>query len=107
MAKIIITSTAARSGAKIEAVDTTNAVPVSTVDTRGLATPAVVAVDVNLPAALAPFMAEAVPPPAIIARDQVTTGSKSTTVETITAVPATAARGMAILSKALSTHGMK
>ena len=107
MAKIIITSTAAKSGAKIEAAVTTSAVPVSTVETTGLATPPVVAVDVNLPAALAPFIAEAVPPPAIMASDQVTTGSKSAIVDTITAVPAIAAKGREMLSNALSTHGIK
>lgn len=101
------TKKAATIGAKIEAVETTMAVPVSTVETTGLATPPVVAVEVKRPAALAPFIAVAVPPPAIMANDQVTTGSKSAMVETITAVPAMAAKGMAIVSRALSTHGMK
>ncbi len=101
------TKTAAKIGANIEAVDTTTAVPVSTVDTTGFAKPPVVAVDVNLPVAFAPFIAAAVPPPAIIANDHVITGSRFATVETITAVPAIAANGIAILSKALSTHGIK
>ena len=107
IAKIIITSIAARSGANIDAAETTIAVPVSTVDTMGFATPPVVAVEVNLPAAFAPLIADAVPPPAMMAKDQVTTGSKSAIVDTITAVPAMAANGRAILSKALSTQGIK
>ena len=102
-----MTSTAATIGKKMDATETTAAVPVSTVETKGFAKPPVVAVEVSLPVALAPLMAEAVPPPAIMAKDQVTTGSRSATVETITAVPAMAARGSDMASKALSTHGMK
>lgn len=104
---MIITRIAAMGGAKMDAVETATAVPVSIVDTTGFAKPPVVEEDANRPVALAPFIAVAVPPPAIMARDHVTTGSRSTTVDTITAVPATPAKGMAKLSKALSTHGMK
>ena len=107
MNKIIQTKTAARIGANIEATVTMAAVPVSTVATTGFANPPVVAVEANLPVAPAPFMAVAVPPPAIIAKDQVTIGSKLATVDTITAVPAIAAKGTATLSKRLSTHGIK
>lgn len=107
IAKITITNSTATIGAKIEAVETTTAVPVSTVETTGFAKPPVVAVEVSLPAALAPFIAEAVPPPAIIAKDHVITGSKSAIVDTITAVPAMAANGIAKLSRALSTQGIK
>lgn len=103
----MITKTAASTGAKIEAALTATAVPVSTVETIGFAIPPVVAVEANLPDALAPFMAVAVPPPAIMAKDQVTTGSKPATVLTITAVPAIAANGTAKLSNRLSTHGIK
>ena len=104
---MMITSIAAIGGTKIDAVDTATAVPVSKVDTTGFASPPVVAVDVSLPAALAPLMAVAVPPPAMMAKDQVITGSKLATVETMTAVPAIAAKGIANASKALSTQGMK
>ncbi len=103
----MITNSAASIGAKIEAVDTTTAVPVSMVDTNGFAKPPVVAVEANLLVAPAPFIAVAVPPPAIMAKDQVTTGSILAIVETITAVPAIAAKGMAILSNKLSTQGIK
>jgi len=72
---IIQTKTAAKKGANIEAVETTTAAPVSTVVTTGFANPPVVAVEASLPVAPAPFIAVAVPPPAIIANDQVTTGS--------------------------------
>lgn len=107
MISIIITKIAAMGGAKMEAVETATAVPVSMVDTTGFAKPPVVEEEASLPVALAPFMAVAVPPPAIMANDHVTTGSRSTIVETITAVPAIPANGMAKLSKALSTHGIK
>lgn len=102
-----MTRTAAIGGTKIEAVLTATAVPVSNVDTSGFASPPVVAVEVSLPVALAPFIAVAVPPPAIMASDQVTTGSKLATVETITAVPAIPAKGKARPSNTLSTQGMK
>src|SRR6056297_3182619 len=105
--KMMITKMAAMGGTKIDAVLTTTAAPVSTVETIGFANPPVVPVDVNLPAALAPLMAVAVPPPAIMAKDQLTTGSKLAAVDTTTAVPAIPANGMAILSKTLSTQGVK
>jgi len=105
--KMMITKMAAMGGTKIDAVLTTTAAPVSTVETIGFANPPVVPVDVNLPAAFAPLMAVAVPPPAIMANDQVTTGSKFAAVDTTTAVPAIPAKGIAILSRALSTQGMK
>lgn len=98
---------AAMGGTKIDAVLTATAVPVSTVDTNGLAKPPVVPLDASLPAAFAPLIIVAVPPPAIMAKDQVTTGSKLAAVETTTVVPAIPAKGMARLSKALSTHGIK
>jgi len=98
---------AAIGGTKIDAVLTVTAAPVSKVETTGLANPPVVPVDVSLPAAFAPLMAVAVPPPAIMAKDQVTTGSILTAVDTTTAVPAIPAKGRAMPSKALSTQGMK
>lgn len=101
------TRTIAIKGKKIEKADITTAVPVSTVETIGLATPPVVAVDVNLVDPEALDIAVAVPPPAIIANDHVTSGFKSATVESITAVPAIAAKGIAILSSKLSTYGIK
>lgn len=74
------------------ASDIAVAVPVSIVDTTGLASPPVVAVDVKRVVVVAPFIAVAVPPPATMARTHVTIGLKSATVDTITAVPAIAAR---------------
>ncbi len=102
-----MTKIAAIGGTKMDAVLTATAAPVSTVDTSGLANPPVVPVEVSLPAAFAPLMAVAVPPPAIMAKDQVTTGSKFAAVETTTAVPAIPAKGMAMLSNTLSTQGIK
>ena len=103
----MMTKNAASIGAKIDAVVTTAAVPVSTSPIIGFAVPPVVAVEANLPVAEAPFIAVAVPPPAIIAKVQVITGSKSEAVETITAVPAKAAKGNERLSRKLSNHGIK
>ena len=85
-----MTRIAAKIGAKMEAVVTSAAVPVSIAEIPGLANPPVVADEVSLLVADAPLIAVAVPPPAIIANDQ-----------------AIAASGIAILSKRLSTQGMK
>ena len=80
--------------------------PVSIVVTIGFPKPAVDTDDVKRVALVALLMVAAVPPPAIIAKARVTTGLKSATVETITAVPATVAKGIAIVSIKLSTNGM-
>lgn len=104
--KINITRIIAKIGAKIEAVETTTDVAVSVVETTGLPIPAVAALDVSLVADEALFIAPAVPPPAIIASDQVIKGSKLATVDTTTAVPAMAAKGTATVSNKLSIKGM-
>lgn len=64
-------------GTNTDKIDITTDVPVSTVDTTGLAKPAVDTVEVNRVAPAVLFMAAAVPPPAIIAKAQVITGLKS------------------------------
>ena len=81
-------------------------VPVSTVVTSGFPKPAVETEEATLVAPDVLLMAAAVPPPAMIANAQVTTGLKSATVDTITAVPAMVARGIAIESNRLSTKGI-
>lgn len=91
---------------KIEKTDITIEVPVSTVDIIGFATPALVVVDPCRVEAAVPLIADAVPPPAIIAKAQVITGDKSATVDTITAVPATPASGIAIVPNKLSNQGI-
>ena len=83
-----------------------NAVTVSIVETIGFPKPPVVVVEANLVTLEEPEIAAAVPPPAIMASDQDTTGLKSTIVDIITAVPAKVARGMEILSNTLSIKGM-
>ncbi len=103
----ISTNTKANRGRKMETTDITKEVPVSMVETIGFATPPVVAVDVMRVALEVPEIAAAVPPPAIMANAQVTTGLKSDTVESITAVPANAANGTEMVSKRLSTYGIK
>lgn len=91
----------------METTDMIIDVPVSTDATIGFAKPPVVAVDVNRVALAVPEMAAAVPPPAIIANAQVITGLKSDTVDSMTAVPANAAKGTDILSNKLSKYGIK
>lgn len=94
-------------GRKTEIIDVIKAAPVSIVETTGLATPAVVVVDASLVAPDVPEITAAVPPPAMIANAQVISGLKLATVDTITAVPATAAKGTATESSRLSTNGIK
>ena len=101
-----ITKMIASIGIKIDTIDMTIEVPVSIVETIGFPIPAVETVEPNLVALAELFMAAAVPPPAIIAKAQVITGLKSATVDTITAVPAIVAKGIAIVSRALSIMGM-
>ena len=100
------TKNIANIGKNIETIAITIDVKVSIVDTTGFAKPAVETVEPNRVALAELFTAAAVPPPAIIAKAQVITGLKSATVETITAVPATVANGIAMVSKALSIIGM-
>jgi hypothetical protein len=96
--KIKMTNKIAKIGIKIANKDIPIDVPVSTVDTNGLANPAVVPVEASRVVEVEVLMAVAVPPPAIIAKAQVMEGSKLATVDTITAVPAMVAKGMVITS---------
>lgn len=105
--KMNITSITATKGIKIEISDMTSEVPVSKVETTGFAIPPVVTVDASRVELDEPAITAAVPPPAMIAKDQVITGLKSDTVDNITAVPANAANGTAILSNRLSMYGIK
>ena len=91
---IIVTKTTATIGKNIEVTDMTTAVPV-------------VAVEANRVVLDVPAIAAAVPPPAIIAKDHVTAGLKSAMVDIITAVPARAANGTAMVSNKLSVYGIK
>ena len=100
------TKTKARMGKKMETTAITIEVPVSTVVKTGFASPPVVVLEVSLATEVFPLIAAAVPPPAIIAKAQVTTGLKSETVATITAVPAKVANGKAIVSSKLSNQGI-
>lgn len=96
----------AKRGKKMDITDIKNAVMVSIVDTIGFPRPPVVVVEARRVTLEEPEMAAAVPPPAITARHQETTGFISTIVDIITAVPAKAASGTEILSKTLSTNGI-
>ena len=97
----------AKIGAIIANMDMIIEEPVSTVETMGFAMPPVVAEEAKRVVEVDVLIAVAVPPPAIIANDQVMTGSRSAAVDNITAVPATAAKGTAIVSSALSNQGIK
>ena len=92
----------ANKGRNMEITDIIKAVPVSIVETIGLAKPPVLAVEAKRVVVAVPEIAAAVPPPAIIAKAQVITGLKSDTVDNITTVPAKAASGIDALSKRLS-----
>ncbi len=105
--KMSITSTIARTGATNAKIAIIIEEPVSTVETIGFAIPPVVAVDANRVVEVDALIADAVPPPAIIANDHVIKGSKSAAVDNITAVPANAANGTAIVSNKLSSQGIK
>ncbi len=96
----------ANMGKKIEIRDIKIEVPVSIVETTEFPKPAVDTVEPNRVALAELFTAAAVPPPAIMASTQVMAGPKSATVDTITAVPAMVAKGIAMESKRLSTKGM-
>ena len=78
---IIITRKIAIAGAITATTATNKEVVVSINETIGFPKPAVVAVDANLPVAEAPLMAVAVPPPAMTAKDQVITGSRSAMID--------------------------
>ena len=89
-------------GKKTETKDRITEVPVSTVETKTFPKPPVDAVEAKRVAPEVPDIRLAVPPPAIIAKAQVTIELKSATVDIITMVPAKAAKGTAILSSKLS-----
>ncbi len=101
-----ITKIIANIGKKIETMDMIIEVPVSTVETKGLPIPAVDTVEPKRVTLAELFTAAAVPPPAMIAKAQVITGLKSATVDTIIAVPAMVANGIATVSKRLSITGI-
>lgn len=93
-------------GKKIDIVLSANAIPVSAVATIGLPRPAVFTDDAKRVTVVIPCMADAVPPPAIIAKTHVISGLTSMIVDAITTVPAIAASGVAMPSKKLSKNGM-
>lgn len=97
-----MTKIKARTGINKDTIVITIELPVSNVVTTGLPSPPVIDVEVNRVKPELPATAAAVPPPAMIAKAQVMAGLKSATVETMTAVPAIVASGIAIESNKLS-----
>ena len=89
----------ASTGTKTDMTESKTEVPVSTVEITGLASPAVVAVEARREVEVDVLIAAAVPPPAMIARIQVKKGSISETVDNMIAVPETAAKGTAMVSR--------
>lgn len=102
-----ITKIKAIRGKKMASTESITEVTDSTAETTGFASPAVAVVDARRVVEVELFMAVAVPPPAIMANTQVKKGSKSAMVDSMIAVPATAAKGTAIVSKIWSIHGIK
>ena len=100
-------TTTAKSGAKIDNTDKPIAAPVSASPITGFAMPAVVTVEAARVAADIPLTAVAVPPPAPIASAHVKAGLMSVKFAAIANVPATPAKGKAILSNKLSTTGTR
>ena len=100
--KSISTKMKASTGINKDMTDITKELTVSRVVTTGFASPPVAEVDANLVIPELPATAAAVPPPAMIANAQVIAGLKSATVDTITAVPAMVAKGIATVSSRLS-----
>ena len=79
----------------------------STVATIGLATPAVVAVDVARVKAVPAWIIPALPPPTIIPKPYFSIGSISGKIaEAVSKVPAITDAGVVTVSNALSTNGM-
>lgn len=106
IAKIMPTTTT-KTGTSSESTDNKTAPTHSTVDTSGLAIPPVVAVDTPRTATVLICTAPAVPPPTMIAAAQLANYDISPLLTVIVVrVPATIAAGVAMVSKALSTHGM-
>jgi len=93
-------------GKKIDKAEIPMEVPVSTVEIKGLAIPAVVVVEDSLVVVVPVLTAVAVPLPAMMASAQVKVGSRFATVETMTAVPATVANGTVITSNKWSNQGI-
>ena len=79
----------------------------STVATIGLATPAVVAVEVARVKAVPAYIIPALPPPTMIPKPHFSIGSKSGMIaEAVSKVPAITEAGVVIVSKILSTKGI-
>ena len=103
----MITTITTKIGTSSESTDSKTAPIHSTIDTSGLATPPVVAVETPRTATVLICTAPAVPPPIIIAAAQLANCDISPLLTAIVvSVPATIAAGVAMVSKALSTHGM-
>ena len=100
------TTTKATIGSTMARIDRKSEPPASTVETTGLPTPPVAAVDAALVIPVPVWMTAAEPPPAISASAHFTAGSASPSIAPVAMVPATTAIGVVTVSSRLSTQGM-
>ena len=81
--------------------------PNSIDENNGLPMPPVDAVDAALDSPVNVWITAAIPPPPIIASVHFNKGDKSKTTEAVKIIPAITATGEAIVSRILSTKGIK
>src|SRR5262245_39754346 len=81
-------------GMRIEKIDVASEPTSSIVDTSGLATPALTAVDLSRVKTVAPWTTPAAPPPRISAVPHLTSGGTSPTTDALAMMPATTADGV-------------
>ncbi len=96
----------ARIGARMESTVPRIEATSSPVETTGLPSPPVEAVDTPRTVTVDPWIKPATPPPAMMARDQRKKGLTSVTIDAVAIVPATMAAGVAIVSSRLSSQGI-
>jgi hypothetical protein len=103
----IVTTIPVIIGMKIAMADKVIALPDSSVEIAGFPNPPVVNDDVALVTPVSAWIVPATPPPAIIANVHFISGEISVITEAIKTAPAITAIGEVIVSKALSTQGIK
>lgn len=94
-------------GRKIAEAAKVMELPNSTDENTGLPMPPVVVVDAALVNPVKVWIVAAAPPPPIIASAHLIRGDISTITEAVKMIPAITATGEAIVSRRLSTHGIK
>jgi hypothetical protein len=103
--RTVSTTAPTSTGTRTDTVETAAADVASTVDTSGLAAPAVVTVEAPRVVTVRVCTAPAAPPPATMASVHFRNGLMSVTQAAATTMPATTAAGVATESSRLSSHG--